>query len=73
MNKNLEEYREKRQQRVGGILKYFNTLMGAFYIVMAFVVYFYPFIDNMDNWAKTGISLLLLVYGSFRLWNNLKK
>ncbi len=67
MNDQLEEIREKREGKVTGVLKYFNTIMGVFYVVFAFVFYFNPFIEGMVEWAKVAVSLMLLAYGLFRV------
>ena len=67
MNDQLEEIREKREGNLTGVLKYFNTIMGVFYVVFSFVFYFNPFIEGIDEWAKVTVSLMLLAYGLFRV------
>lgn len=53
-------------------MKYFNLIMGGFYLVLAAVMYFYPIIENIDTWAKIGLSTLLAFYGGFRIWRALQ-
>ncbi|MDP1728092.1 MAG: hypothetical protein Q8M15_15000 [Bacteroidota bacterium] len=72
MNPQLEEIREKRQHKVAGIFKYFSTVMGVFYIVMGFIFFFFPFLENIDIFTKTFISIMLVAYGSFRLYRVFK-
>lgn len=72
MNEQLEELREKRQEKVSSVFKYFSSIMGVFYMVLAIVFYYFPLMENMDTWAKMGISILLFVYGAFRLWRALR-
>jgi hypothetical protein len=72
MNEKLEEYREKNQEKVTSIFKYFSSIMGVFYMVLAVVFFYFPLIENMDTWAKISISVMLFVYGAFRLWRAIK-
>ncbi len=72
MNEKLEEYREKNQEKVTSIIKYFSSIMGVFSMVLAVVFFYFPLIENMDTWAKVGISVMLFVYGAFRLWRAIK-
>jgi hypothetical protein len=67
MNEKLDEIREKRETKVGSIFKYFSAIMGFFYMLFGVVFYFFPFIEKMDEWAKLGVSVVLFLYGAFRL------
>ncbi|MDZ4668076.1 MAG: hypothetical protein SGJ00_09340 [bacterium] len=71
MNDQTEEIREKRESKVSGVLKYFNAIMGVFYVVFSIVFYLNPFIEGIDAWAKIAISLVLMAYGLFRVWRSL--
>ncbi len=67
MSEELDEIREQRDNKVRGIFNYFSAIMGFFYMVMGAVFYFFPFIPNMDLWAKIALSALLFLYGIFRI------
>ena len=68
MNERLEESKENRQGQVANVMKYFSSAMGVLYMVLSVVLYFYPFIENIEAWAKIALSVLLFVYGAFRLY-----
>ncbi|OYU95241.1 MAG: hypothetical protein CFE21_13140 [Bacteroidetes bacterium B1(2017)] len=67
MNDQIEEIREERQDKVSKIFNYFSAIMGVFYMVMGVVFYFFPFTESFDTWAKISISVVLVLYGGFRL------
>jgi hypothetical protein len=68
MNQNLEDIRDERKEKVAGIFKYFSLIMGVFYMIMGVIFYLFPFLENIESWAKISISLVLFLYGFFRLW-----
>ncbi len=72
MNQELENIREERTDKVAGIFKYFSLVMGVFYMAMGIIFYFFPLLENMDQWVKIGVSSLLFLYGIFRFWRALK-
>jgi hypothetical protein len=72
MSQELDEIREDRNDKVAGIFKYFSLVMGVFYMAMGIIFYYFPLLENMDSWAKIGVSSLLFLYGIFRFWRALK-
>ena len=72
LNQQLEEIREKRQNKVAGIFKYVSTIMGVFYIISGVIFFLFPFIPNISLIMKFVVSGLLIAYGIFRLFRALK-
>jgi uncharacterized membrane protein HdeD (DUF308 family) len=68
MNNDNINSEEVRQNKVKGFMKYFHISMGILYMILGIVFYFYPFLENAQQWVTIGISLLLISYGFIRLW-----
>lgn len=73
MNEISEQNKENREKKVGNVLKYFNLIMGVFYVVAGLLIYFYP--PNalqVSNNTKLVICFALVLYGSFRVYRIIK-
>lgn len=69
----LEEIREKRENKVGNIVKYFGAIMGLFYLVLGTSILLNKVPLLVNEIVKYTLGISMILYGIFRLYRILKK
>jgi hypothetical protein len=68
----LEELREKRENKVGNIVKYFGAIMGLFYLVLGISIIFNKVPLFVNELVKYTLGTAMILYGIFRLFRIIK-
>lgn len=68
----LEKIRAERDSKIARLLRSFGVIMAIFYFVMGLSFIVMPLFDNIPAINRYGISILLMIYGSFRLYRFFK-
>ncbi len=68
----LEEIREKRENKVGNIVKYFGAIMGLFYLVLGISILLNKVPLLVNEIVKYTLGTAMVFYGLFRLFRILK-
>ena len=68
----LEEIREKRENKVGNIVKYFGAIMGLFYLVLGISIIFNKVPLFVNELVKYTLGTAMILYGIFRLFRIIK-
>lgn len=64
----LEEIREKRENKVGNIVKYFGAIMGLFYLVLGTSILLNKVPLLVNEIVKYTLGIAMVLYGLFRLF-----
>ncbi len=64
----LDKIREERDRKVKSYLRYFSAIMGLFYLIAGFGLYFLDLPLSLDESIKTTASIILVAYGLFRIY-----
>jgi hypothetical protein len=70
---NLEEIREKRENKVGNIVQYFGAIMGLFYLVLGVSIILNKVPLLVNEFVKYTLGIAMVLYGFFRLFRIWKK
>lgn len=65
---NVEDLKEKREHKVGNIVKYFGGIMGLFYTVLGSGIIFNKVPLMVGTEVKYILGLAMLLYGLFRIY-----
>jgi hypothetical protein len=68
----LEEIREKRENKVGNIVKYFGAIMGLFYLVLGISILLNKVPLLVNEIVKYTLGTAMVLYGLFRMYRILK-
>jgi hypothetical protein len=68
----LEEIREKRENKVGNIVKYFGAIMGLFYLVLGLSILLNKVPLMVNEIVKYTLGTAMALYGIFRLFRIIK-
>ena len=68
----LEEIREKRENKVGNIVKYFRAIMGLFYLVLGISILLNKVPLLVNDIIKYTLGTSMVLYGFFRLYRIFK-
>ncbi len=69
----LEEITEKRENKVGNIVKYFGAIMGLFYLVLGISILFNKVPLLVNEIVKYTLGTAMVLYGIFRLFRIMKR
>ncbi len=69
---NLNKIRVDRDIKIARLLRSFGVIMAIFYFVMGLTFVILPLFDNIPPLNRYGISILLMVYGCYRLYRFFK-
>jgi hypothetical protein len=65
---NLNKTRVDRDNKIARLLRSFGVIMAIFYFVMGLTFVILPLFDTIPPLNRYGISILLMVYGCYRLY-----
>jgi len=65
---NLEEIREKRENKVGNIVQYFGAIMGFFYLVLGTSIILNKVPLLINEIVKYTLGSAMILYGFFRIY-----
>jgi len=65
---NLEEIREKRENKVGNIVQYFGAIMGLFYLVLGTSIILNKVPLLINEIVKYTLGSAMILYGFFRIY-----
>jgi uncharacterized membrane protein HdeD (DUF308 family) len=68
----IEEIREKRENKVGNIVKYFGAIMGLFYLVLGISILLNKVPLFVNELVKYTLGIAMVLYGIFRLFRIIK-
>lgn len=69
---NLNKIRVDRDIKIARLLRSFGVIMAIFYFVMGLTFVVLPLFDSIPPLNRYGISILLMVYGCYRLYRFFK-
>jgi uncharacterized membrane protein HdeD (DUF308 family) len=69
---NKEINSDKKHRKIAGLLKYFRLIMAIFYFVMGVSILFLPLFANISLSTRYALGLMLLGYGIFRFYRQIK-
>lgn len=69
----LEKNRAKRDFKIARLLSSFGVIMAIFYFVMGVTFIVFPLFDSIPSINRYSISVLLILYGCFRLYRFFKQ
>ena len=69
---NLNKTRADRDNKIARLLRSFGVIMAIFYFVMGLIFVILPLFDSIPPLNRYGISILLMIYGCYRLYRFLK-
>lgn len=69
---NLDKIRADRENKIAWLLRSFGVIMAIFYFVMGMSFVILPLFNNIPPLNRYGISILLMVYGCYRLYRFFK-
>jgi hypothetical protein len=69
---NLNKTRADRDYKIARLLRSFGVIMAIFYFVMGLTFVILPLFDSIPPLNRYGISILLMVYGCYRLYRFFK-
>jgi putative Mn2+ efflux pump MntP len=69
---NLNKTRVDRDIKIARLLRSFGVIMAIFYFVMGLTFVSLPLFDSIPSLNRYGISILLMVYGCYRLYRFFK-
>ena len=70
---NLEEIREKRENKVGNSVTYFGAMMGLFYLVLGISILLNKVPLLVNEIVKYTLGTAMVLYGIFRLFRIMKR
>lgn len=68
----LNKIRAERDNKIARLLRSFGVIMAIFYFVMGLSFIVMPLFDGIPSLNKYSISILLMLYGCFRLYRFFK-